>query len=177
MEPNVHVLNKLAPSSLHENLWATCNSKNWYFGNFSVEEHSIPFWKMELDQNDTADALWNHVKPKCENKVGKSLSVLRQYANGHTYGLGGQPHIDDEHPDTYTLLYYPMLEWDRIWGGETIFYDNTGNLAAAVAVHANRGILFDSRILHSGRAPCRQCPGLRVTVAYKLKAGDALEST
>lgn len=33
----------------------------------------------------------------------------------------------------------------------------------------NRAVLFDSRILHAGRAPARACQDLRVTVAYKLE--------
>jgi len=42
--------------------------------------------------------------------VQQPLTVLRQYANGHTYGQGGLLHHDDKRPDTYTLLYYPMPE-------------------------------------------------------------------
>jgi SM-20-related protein len=94
---------------------------------------------------------------------------VRQYANGHTYGLGGQPHTDDARPGTFTLLYYPMPVWLPEWEGETLFYDLQGELIGGVKPAPNRAVLFDSRIPHCGRAPGRACPALRVTVAFKLE--------
>ena len=95
--------------------------------------------------------------------------VARQYANGHTYGLGGRPHYDDVRPGTFTLLYYPMPKWEPVWEGETLFFTPTGHVAAGIAIAPNRGVLFDSRMSHSARAPSRDCPELRVTLAFKLE--------
>ncbi len=179
MQLQVRVMNKLVPSEIHQNLWTTCMSENWYFGHASVdgELDSIPFWKMDLNQNDTADALWNHIKPQCESFVGQPLTVVRQYANGHTYGLGGHAHVDDTVAGTYTLLYYPMIDWQNEWGGETLFFNDQGEISGAVRPVPNRGIFFDSRIAHLGRAPERCFAGLRVTVAYKLTIEGATESS
>ncbi len=65
-------------------------------------------------------------RERCEEITGSRLLVIRQYANGHTYGLGGRTHVDDHRPGSYTLLYYPMTEWLEEWEGETVFYDSQG---------------------------------------------------
>ena len=83
---------------------------------------------------------------------------------------GGRPHRDDHRPGTFTFLYYPMPEWKDEWDGETVYFDDMGEIALAVKLRPNRAVFFDSRILHVGRAPSRACPALRVTVAYKLEA-------
>jgi hypothetical protein len=182
------VIDNCVPLELHKDLWATCQSPNWYFGHLpnytdDPEAHLPPWWRMDLDGNPAADAVWRYVQGKCESAVGKPLKVLRQYANGHTFGsFGGQPHKDGEE-GSYTFLYYPMLEWPPNWDGETVFYEGSGPEAAqpqptewkgfertiAVRPLPNRGVLFDARLSHGGRAPSRYCTTMRVTVAYKLK--------
>ena len=94
--------------------------------------------------------------------------MLRQYANGHTYGLGGRSHQDDQRENTFTLLYYPMPVWEHLWDGETMYFNAAGDVLAAVRPQPNRAVIFDSRIPHAGRAPSRFFSGLRVTVAFKL---------
>ena len=165
-------LDDFAPPELHLQVWEATQSDNWLFGNYSNEAMAIPFWKMELEGVPAIDALWQHAKPRCEEFVDRRLNVVRQYANGHTYGQGGQIHTDDVEAGTYTLIYYPMPIWESIWDGETIYQDANGEVAAVVMPQPNRAVFFDSRIPHAGRAPSRQFAGLRVTVAFKLEAGD-----
>lgn len=144
-------------------------SKSWYFGNQSdTENASVPFWKMDLERVAPLDALWQLARPLCEAAAGHPLRVERQYANGHTYGLGGQVHVDDTQPGCFTLLYYPMPVWQTDWEGETFFYNANGQVISAILPMPNRAVLFDSRIPHAGRAPARRCGHLRVTVAFKL---------
>lgn len=172
-DPLLEVLDNLIPPELHALAWAACSSKRWYFGHGSNDRDWSRFWKMDLDGDSAFDAIWQHVRPHCETLTGSPLRVIRQYANGHTYGLGGNPHFDDKRPGTFTFLYYPNPEWKDGWEGETVFYDQSGEIALAVRPRPNRAILFDSRILHGGRAPSRTCPALRVTVAYKLEVAHA----
>src|SRR5580658_2185308 len=169
-EPVLEVIDKLVPAELHAAAWAICSGNRWYFGHGSHPSDWSRFWKMDLDGDATFNAIWEHIRPRCEALAGAPLKVIRQYANGHTYGLGGQPHLDDHVPGSYTLLYYPNPEWKDGWDGETVYYDQAGEIAVAVRPRPNRGVFFDSRILHAGRAPSRLCPALRVTVAYKLLA-------
>lgn len=171
-EPILEVLEELAAAELHARACDVCRGKGWYFGHGSHEGDSLPFWKMDLEGDPALDAIWQGARERCEGLAGGPLRVIRQYANGHTYGLGGKPHPDDVRPGSFTLLYYPMLEWKDGWDGETVFLDEHGEIALAVRPRPNRAVFFDSRILHAGRAPSRSCPALRVTVAYKLERVD-----
>ena len=171
-EPVLEIIEDLAGAELHERACGVCSGKGWYFGHGSHDHDAVPFWKMDLDGDAVFDEIWGNVRERCEALAGGPLRVVRQYANGHTYGLGGKPHPDDVRPGSYTLLYYPMAEWQDGWDGETVFFDEHGEIALAVRPRPNRAVFFDSRILHAGRAPSRACPALRVTVAYKLERAD-----
>lgn len=172
----IELIDHLVPDDLFAEACAVCAGKGWYFGNLSTDEHAMPFWKMDLDGNPAFDAIWQAARPHCEKLAGRKLRVLRQYANGHTYGLGGQPHRDDDREGTFTLLYYPMPVWKPEWQGETVFHDEiTGEIELSISPRPNRAVFFDARIPHAGRAPSRSCPALRVTVAFKLEAMDGGE--
>ncbi len=180
------IIDNCVSAEVHKNLWSACQSPNWYFGYLpNGTDNSAQFWRMDLKGNKAASVFWNDVRPKCEELVGKPLEVIRQYANGHTYGLGGQPHCDDSKEGTYTLLYFPMQEWAPDWDGETVFYKGGHGGDSPQFVNwegfertqiirplPNRAILFDARLAHEGRAPSRHCRELRVTVAYKLRVSE-----
>jgi SM-20-related protein len=176
-QPALEVLEDLAPAELHARAWDVCMGKGWYFGHASHGGDSARFWKLDLDGDPVFDAIWQQARARCEAIAGAPLRVIRQYANGHTYGLGGKPHLDDVRPGSFTLLYYPMQDWDSGWDGETVFLEPDGEIAHSVRPRPNRGVLFDSRIPHAGRAPSRSCTALRVTVAYKLEAEPKTESS
>ncbi len=167
--PVLSLMQNLAPAPLQKAVWDAVQGKRWYFGNQSNEVGAIPFWKMDLDDSAPLTRLWERARPACEKQGGRPLKVVRQYANGHTYGQGGQPHRDDVREGTFTLLYYPMPEWRPEWEGETMFVDKNGEVITAVKPRPNRAVFFDSRILHYGKAPARAFAGLRITVAYKLE--------
>ena len=163
------VIDNFAPAALFGEACNLSAAKGCYFGHGSDEEELPRFWKMDLEGIATFDSIWTAAKDQGERLAGMPLRVVRQYANGHTYGLGGQPHVEDERPGCYTLLYYPMEKWEENWEGETIFYDDTGEILLSVQPRPNRAIFFDSRIPHVDRAPARACQALRITVAYKLE--------
>lgn len=166
-EPLLEVIDGLAPEELFAQACQLGAATGWAFGHGSKDPG---FWKMDLEGNGVFDTIWNEARERCERLADAKLKVMRQYANGHTYGLGGGVQVDDVRPGSYTLLYYPMQEWREEWEGETVFYDEDGEVALAVQLRPNRAVLFDSRIRHVGRAPGRAFPGLRVTVAFQLEA-------
>src|SRR6185437_4703953 len=169
-EPSLEVLEDLVPTTLHAAAWAECQSAKWRFGHGSTRDNPAQFWTMDLQDNPVFDEIWRHAQPRCEAIAGSRLRVIRQYANGHTFGLGGGVHADDLRPGTFTLLYYPNPQWKNGWDGETAFYDSSGEVTRTVRPRPNRAVFFDSRISHVGRVPSRLCTELRVTVAYKLEA-------
>src|SRR5271167_2562115 len=103
-DPMVEILDDLVPADLHAAAWARCAGSGWYYGHGSNPGDGSTFWKMDLESDPAFEAIWEHARPRCEAVAGTSLRVRRQYANGHTYGLGGRPHKDD---GEFTLLYYP----------------------------------------------------------------------
>jgi SM-20-related protein len=171
--PLLEILDDLVPADLHAAAWARCAGAGWYFGHGSKTGDGSAFWKMDLESDAAFDAIWQRARPRCEELAGTPLRVRRQYANGHTYGLGGRPHQDD---GAFTLLYYPNPEWKDGWEGETVFYDPSGEIRRAVRPRPNRFVFFNAGTLHAGRAPSRACPVLRVTVAYKLERGPSTPS-
>jgi len=168
-QPLLEVIDDFAPPELFEESCRVGSAKGWSFGQASQRGDGARFWNFDLERIVVFDSIWEHARARCQRLTGAPLRVIRQYANGHTYGLGGRPHIDDVRTGCYTLLYYPMAEWRDEWDGETVFYDERGEIALSVRPLPNRAVLFDSRILHAGRAPSRACEGLRVTVAFKLE--------
>jgi hypothetical protein len=164
----IRVLDGALSPELCERAAQVVAAPRWYFGNSSGHGGEPAFWKMDLDGEPHIDAVWLALRGRCEEQTGGALRVLRQYANGHTYGLGGRAHVDDTRAGCFTLLYYPMLAWEPAWGGETVFHHPSGEIALSVMPKPNRAVLFDARIPHAGRAPSRDFPGLRVTIAFKL---------
>lgn len=166
----IHAFGQVASAELHQQLWQVFLGSGWRYGSQTdPQSPGQPFWHMDLTGCAPAAALWQDIQARCEGEVGQRLRVIRQYANGHTFGQGGKPHTDDHRPGCYTLLYYPMLEWQLGWEGETLFYSTAGNILHSVQPRPNTALLFDSRIIHMGRAPSRACPHLRVSVALKLE--------
>ncbi len=131
-QPALEVLEDLAPAELHARAWDICMGKGWYFGHATHDGDGARFWKLDLDGDPVFDAIWQQARARCEAIAGVPLRVIRQYANGHTYGLGGKPHLDDVRPGSFTLLYYPMQEWDAGWDGETVFLEPDGEIAQSV---------------------------------------------
>lgn len=171
--PVIEIFDDLVSPALHKEAWEACNSHRWYFGHGSNTGGWARFWKLDLEEDPAFQSIWREVRERCEALAGGRLELLRVYGNGHTYGLGGEAHRDDSRAGTFTLLYYPNPEWKEGWDGETVYYDQAGEVALAVRYRPNRAVFFDSRILHVGRAPSRQCTALRVTVAYKLQLAEA----
>lgn len=77
---------------------------------------------------------------------------------------------DSHHPHThegYTVaLYYANTEWKNFWGGETRFYDDTGeNIVYTSSYTPNRIVVFNGNVLHSFNGPTPQGPKFRFTVS------------
>ncbi|MBN8885149.1 MAG: hypothetical protein J0I77_05475 [Rudaea sp.] len=176
-EALIEILDDCLPASLHLAAWQACQESRWQFGHGSARTSPARFWKMDLDGHPVFDEIWRQLRARCEALAGHKLRVVRQYANGHTFGLGGALHRDDGRSGTFTLLFYPHPEWKLEWEGETVFHRADGEIALASRVVPNRAVFFDSRIFHAGRAPSRHCPELRVTVAFKLEREAATPNT
>ncbi|WP_052107932.1 2OG-Fe(II) oxygenase [Aerolutibacter daejeonensis] len=101
---------------------------------------------------------------------GETFRPYRAYTNVASYGDMLFTHTDClPGMGDLTALWYICDEWDIEWGGETVFYDQQGELAAAVRPRPGRLAVFDGAILHAGRPPNRICYKPRYTFAIKFE--------
>ncbi len=100
--------------------------------------------------------------------------AYRSYVNAAHYGDMLFTHTD-AHPGAgeLTALWYICDRWDHEWGGETMFYDQSRDVRAAVTPRPGRLAVFDGELLHAGRPPNRNCYAPRFTLALKLERVDA----
>jgi hypothetical protein len=137
----------------------------WGFTGRSGGTGKANFWNMDLSK----EYIFNTILLKRIEKItGRNFSLERVYANGQTYGLDGEWHIDDSDINTWTFLLYINKNVDiATWGGETEFRVEDG----IYTVHpiTNTAVLFKSNIFHRGKGPSRSSGDLRITVAWKLK--------
>jgi hypothetical protein len=108
-------------------------------------------------------ALWATVQERC--LPGHAL--LRCYANAHTYGVEGYPHVDAPEPGQKTVVIYLNPRWQPDWAGETVFFDAEGDIVHAVLPKPGRAVIFDGSILHAARGVSRICTAARVTLMFK----------
>jgi hypothetical protein len=100
-------------------------------------------------------------------------SLVRCYANAHTFGIEGYPHVDSKKPGNYTTIVYVNPMWKPEWAGETVFINDLGDIAHAVLPKPGRITTFDGRIIHAARGLSRICPAMRVTLMFKTTAPGA----
>ena len=118
----------------------------------------------------------------------KSLKVIKKYIDSDEYGysrgyvnLGlhsdvSQVHTDDSRKNK-TLLYYSNKNWEMNWGGETVFYNDSGTDYVKVVPYVpGRIVIFDGRIPHRANPMnMRLSPAYRFTVALKFQEMDKQE--
>lgn len=103
----------------------------------------------------------------------KDHALVRCYANAHTFGVEGYPHTDSRKPGNYTTIVYVNPIWKPEWAGETVFFNDLGDIIHAVLPKPERITIFDGRIRHAARGLSRICPAMRVTLMFKTTAPGA----
>ncbi len=95
----------------------------------------------------------------------------RVYTNFSTFGDLLLTHVDAlPNARELTALWFLSETWDPEWGGETLFYDASGDAQMAVSPRPGRLLLFDGAIRHAGKPPNRNCFVPRFTFAIKLRS-------
>ena len=87
----------------------------------------------------------------------------------HTYGLEQQPHHDN---CDFTIIYFPLLDWNFDWGGSLKIWDDNGR-ENTVDYRGNRCVIFRGEYLHQGQPPVRSCHELRIIVVFQCKIKSA----
>lgn len=97
----------------------------------------------------------------------QALDLKRAHANLHLYDDMQHPHHDI--PGGVSAVYYANARWDNVWGGETVFFDESGDAVHIVAPRPGRLVVFDADIIHRAGVPTRTCFEPRISVAFKFK--------
>ena len=106
---------------------------------------------------------WNYLKVN----HFPNATLVRCYANSHTFGVEGYPHTDSLRLCDYTAVVYLNKLWWREWSGETIIYN--GNQIEHAEIPAfNKVLIFPGSQWHVAKAPSRICPELRITLMFKF---------
>ena len=146
-----------------DEIWKYLRSDKWAFGQTSNQNSQKKFWIMNLsDVEYFTDYLFKKVEDITESK----FILERVYANGQTYGLDGEFHVDSNLPNAYTFLYYPHIIWKKEWGGNLIIVD--GNEEKFFYPNPNTAVFFPGTKLHRGMGPNRSFYDLRMSIAFKL---------
>ena len=102
-------------------------------------------------------------------RPGEQLRPLRAYTNYAAYGDMLYTHTDCRPEQReLTALWYLSTRWEPEWGGETMFFDASGDAMFCASPRPGRLVVFDGAIPHVGRPPSRICYTPRFTFAIKL---------
>lgn len=123
-----------------------------------------------MERNPDVAEAWSYI----QNILGKR-ALLRVYINGYTFGADGTLHVDDPWiqeefgPDmpSETCVVYLNKTWDNNWAGETVVFDDDGEIEKAVIPKHGRMFIFDSKKVHGARPVTRVCPVLRSVLVFK----------
>ena len=178
----VQVFDNVLPAGLYRDLINATRRVGWQFGWNTCENPNHRYWHHEIGlggKNNVNDITANvrrhpigafagYVDWIRSELLPPETSLLRLYMNAHTYGTDGFPHVDTDRPGELTAVLYLAPEWKPEWGGETVIFDEQGDISAAVLPRSNRLLTFPSHRLHSPRPLSKIFDSLRVVLVAKL---------
>ncbi|MEM7281480.1 MAG: 2OG-Fe(II) oxygenase [Pseudomonadota bacterium] len=154
----------------------------WRFGDQADAKSNHRFWGASIfspddprytnhtlsDTHPSIAEIWNQIALY----LGPSQFEIRDvWLNGLTFGLESGIHRDrqDNEEGWYTAMVYLNTHWRAEFGGETMFYNQEKtDVQKAVIPAPGRMVFFDARIPHWGRAPTKDFPFVRLTLAFHL---------
>ena len=103
-------------------------------------------------------------------RPGERYRPYRAYTNFASYGDMLYTHTDClPEQRELTALWFLATRWEPEWGGETMFFDASGDALYCASPKPGRLVVFDGAIPHAGRPPSRICYAPRYTFAVKLE--------
>ena len=157
---SIEVFDDFFPSNTQRQILRLMERPKW---SFTGGRPPNSFWHMDGLEEESyfRERLFGSI---CE-RLGRTFEIERVYANGQTSLQYGDPHKDD---GDMTFLYYPNPEWHYTWNG-SLFFISGGTVKRTIQYRPNRALLFPAGLMHYADAPSKSFPGLRVSLAYKLR--------
>ena len=120
---------------------------NWSYGWPSNDKYPFGHWNVDISKTGSSNPteikhrlpeyfklLWDDVNKEFFNS---KATLVRCYANRHTFGTEGYIHTDTNRKEDQTIVIYMDEHWNYEWGGETAFYEN-GEIIKAVVPRYGR---------------------------------------
>jgi hypothetical protein len=160
----------------------------WQYYHRSDKKHEIYHWHRPAGQSEQdvinngfewLIPMWNHLMYKIKFKEKYGIDTFRRiYFNAHTYGIEPRPHTDD---GDFTMIYYPLLEWRKDWGGGTSIWtehnqekkEKPDKIEKHVAYTGNRLIVFPAKRLHQAMPVSKNVFKLRSCIVFKCFTTEA----
>lgn len=168
----IEVLDAQLDAALLNDLHALSKSIHWQFGWASSREDMIRFWHSDLRcLNESDQGALDNIERAILSITGRGHSVVRRYANGHTYGCGSSIHTDGQGRVGFkVVVLFAHPKWEKNWGGELNFYSDRDECIHSITPNPGRIILFSGDVRHAVSSPSRSSSGLRVSLVWKLEA-------
>ena len=141
---------------------------HWNYDFINALPHNQADYEDELRKNKKHTEIFNFWKVLQEQLL-PDHELMRCYANAHTYGVEGYPHIDSRIAGNYSTVIYLNPTWMREWAGETVVFNEFDDIVYSVMPKPGRIICFDGRHTHVARSVSRRCPALRTCLVIKTK--------
>lgn len=181
MENTPTILDNFLPETIAENLFDFVNKLQWSYG-WKSNPTGFAHWNCDIAkasmsngldvtkdiQDEQVLAAWNFIK----SEYLPDYSLIRCYANSHTFGVEGYPHTDSKRDQDITVVVYMNKNWRREWGGETLIYDGDTIVKGALPAF-NRAVIFKGNQYHCARSVSRTCPDTRRTIMFKCAKVNA----
>lgn len=149
----------------------------WSFGWKSDKDISFGHWNVDIARGGVTNTVdvssrlpgpFKYVWKKMLDQFPGS-TLVRCYANQHTFGTEGYIHTDTERPEDQTCVIYLNKEWDVNWGGETSFYSlDRSAVLLSVIPKIGRMVVFSGAIPHCAKPLTRICNKSRTTLMFKF---------
>lgn len=183
----IQTFDELVPGSIYEHLLAAAGRIGWRYGKTNSGNTLTRYWHHEVGRgekhnlDDVSETVGMHplrafsvYQDWLRSKlVPSDTKILRYYLNAHTYGTDGWPHTDTERTGELTSVLYLVPAWKPEWGGETVVFNNSGDIETSVLPRPNRLLVFPSDRLHSPRPLSRAFTGLRIVLVVKMGPANA----
>jgi SM-20-related protein len=167
-------------NQIPEDLMAECivevERRGWQYGWRSNRDMGFGHWNVVLSDSKIErddiyhevapciQRLWDYIQPRF---MPTTPTLVRAYANAHTYGIEGYIHRDSKFMEDQTAVIYYEKDWRPEWAGETVFFDDSEDVIKAILPRYGRLSVFPAAIPHCGRGVSRICPVARRVLVLK----------
>ena len=177
----IEQINNFVSQQTLDKIWNAFDSNPvWIWRTYNADQK--PFWiydifdKLDFVDNkfickwkNNPDPIFLEILEKIKQQAGETFVPWRFIINKQTQGLDSGIHSDfpKEKQQSKTFILYVNKNWEKEWGGETVFYNDNREETERCIPEAGKLISYNSQIFHQGLAPLNNAT--RITLAVHGK--------